>query len=271
MRGLTDRVALVTGGAHGIGRAICQRLAEEGCQVVVADLEAEAATATAADVGGLALVCDVTDQAQVRAAVGAAIEEFGRLDVLVPNVGVAAGDSLETIDDEGWAAQLEPTLHGAVRCIQEAMPALLQAPGGGRIVATASVNGMAAVGNIPYSAAKAGLINAIGNIAVSYGPRARGTVGAEAGWVRANLVAPGTILTRNWTEKGPEQLAMLERIPAAYPMGRVGQPEEVAAAVAFLASDDAAWITGVTLPVDGGLLTGPLTHMMQLGWPDPRE
>ncbi|SEE93888.1 SDR family NAD(P)-dependent oxidoreductase [Ruania alba] len=269
MRGLNDRVALVAGGAHGIGRAICARLAEEGCQVVVADLEADAAERTATEVGGVAVVCDVTDQEQVRAAVGTATDRFGRLDILVPNVGVAAADSLETIDDEGWAAQVEPTLHGAVRCIQEALPALLAAPGGGRIVATSSVNGMAAVGNIPYSAAKAGLINAIGNIAVSHGPRARGTAGASAGWVRANVVAPGTIRTRNWTENGPEQREMLERIPAVYPMGRVGLPEEVAAAVAFLASDDAAWITGVTLPVDGGLLTGPLTHMMQLGWPEP--
>ncbi|WP_159621280.1 SDR family NAD(P)-dependent oxidoreductase [Ruania rhizosphaerae] len=269
MRGLTDRVALVTGGAHGIGRAICVRLAEEGCRVMVADVDSCVADSTASGIGGQAVTCDVTRREDVQAAVEATLTAYGRLDVLVPNVGVAALDSLETLDEEGWHAQVDPTLHGAVRTIQAAMPALLEAPGGGRIVATASVNGMGAVGTIPYSAAKAGLINAITNIAVSHGPQARGTAGADRGWVRANVVAPGTIITRNWTEQGPAQEAMLERITAAYPMGRVGLPEEVAAAVAFLASDEASWITGVTLPVDGGLMTGPLTHMIEMGWPDP--
>ncbi|UFU03623.1 SDR family oxidoreductase [Ruania suaedae] len=270
MRGLSGRAALVTGGAHGIGRAVCARLAAEGCDVVVADLDADAARSVAAEVGGRAVRCDVGSLEEARGAVEEAVTAFGRLDVLVPNVGVAGSETLEALDEDSWDAQVDPTLHGAVRTIQAAMPALLEAPGGGRIVATASVNGMGAAGSIPYSAAKAGLINAIMNIAVTHGPQARGTVGDDHGWVRANAVAPGTIVTRNWTEKGPGQRAMLDRITAAYPMGRVGLPEEVAAAVAFLASDESSWITGATLPVDGGLMTGPLTHMIGLGWPDPR-
>jgi Dehydrogenases with different specificities (related to short-chain alcohol dehydrogenases) len=255
------KVALVTGAAHGIGRATARRLAEEGAAVIVADLDEDAARATAAELGedGLAARCDVTDRASIDSAVDAARQRFGRLDVLVNNVGVAGAAKLDDLDDAEWARQLEPTLHGAIRCIQACLPLLLTAPGGGRVVSIGSVNGMAAVGEVAYGAAKAGLINASGNLAVEYGPRALGTVGADSGWIRFNVVSPGTIRTRVWTENGPDQLAMLQKLPALYPMGRVGEPEEVAAAVAFLASDDAAWITGVTLPVDGGFLAGPYT------------
>jgi NAD(P)-dependent dehydrogenase (short-subunit alcohol dehydrogenase family) len=160
---------------------------------------------------------------------------------------VAGGDwaepSFAEVDDDLWQRKLDLNLTGAMRCVRAALPHLLASPVGGSVVTIGSVNGLSAFGGYPYSAAKAGLQNLTKNLAAEYGRRG----------LRFNLVAPGTIRTRNWDN----QPGALDRLRAVYPLGRVGEPEDVAAAVAFLASDDAAWITGVTLPVDGGILTGP--------------
>jgi NAD(P)-dependent dehydrogenase (short-subunit alcohol dehydrogenase family) len=243
------RAVFVSGAAHGIGRAIAIRLAGEGAAVAVADLDTEAGEIVAAEIvasGGVALAvaCDVTDRASVDAAVAATIAAFDRLDVLV---NVAGGDwaepSFAEVDDDLWQRKLDLNLTGAMRCVRAALPHLLASPVGGSVVTIGSVNGLSAFGGYPYSAAKAGLQNLTKNLAAEYGRRG----------LRVNLVAPGTIRTRNWDN----QPGALDRLRAVYPLGRVGEPEDVAAAVAFLASDDAAWITGVTLPVDGGILTGP--------------
>ncbi|WP_083787352.1 SDR family oxidoreductase [Stackebrandtia nassauensis] len=257
MRRFDGKVAFLTGAAHGIGYACAKRLSAEGARVVVADIDAEAAKRAARELDGLAVACDVRDRASVEAAVAAAVDAFGRLDVLVNNVGIASGLAFADLDDDEWQRIVDPTLVGAMRCVRACLEWLLAAPDGGAVVSIASVNGMGAVGEVPYSAAKAGLISASTNLAVQYGRRARGARDAEAGWVRFNVVAPGTIRTRVWTDNGPEQAAQLERLKDLYPAGRVGEPEDVAAAVAFLAAPEAEWITGVTLPVDGGLMVGP--------------
>lgn len=259
----TGKTAFITGAANGIGLGCARRLADEGAAVVIADVETDAAAAAAAELpDALALRCDVTKQESVETAVAATIERFGRLDVLVSNVGVASAVSFADTDDEEWNRQLDPTLAGSMRAIRVCLPALLEAPGGGAVVAIASVNGLQAFGGVAYSAAKAGVVNAMKNLAVEYGPAARGTVGRESGWVRFNAVAPGTVDTRVWSGSD-ERRHNLQRMAELHPMGRAGQPADIAAAVAFLASADASWVTGVTLPVDGGLTAGPLLRMLQ--------
>lgn len=255
MRGLDGRVGMVAGGGHGIGRATAIRLAAEGASVVVADRDHDAATATAAQCqssGGsaVAVACDVTDRTSVAEAVDSAVRQWDQLDVLVNAVG---GDlehpEFADTADEAWHTLLELNLVGAVRVIRAALPHLLTAPTGGRVVMIGSVNGLTPFGSEPYSAAKAGLQNLTANLAVQYARRG----------VRFNLIAPGTVRTRVWDG----QPGALERLTPLYPMGRVGEPNDIAAAAAFLASDDAAWITGVVLPVDGGILAaGPFGGML---------
>jgi meso-butanediol dehydrogenase / (S,S)-butanediol dehydrogenase / diacetyl reductase len=190
------------------------------------------------------VACDVTSRASVDAAIAATVARFGRLDVLVNTAGGDTSEpSFTETDDEIWQRKIDLNLTGVMRCVRAALPHLLDSPHGGSVVTISSVNGISAFGGYAYSAAKAGLELLTKNLAGVYGRRG----------VRFNVVAPGTIRTRAW-DRNLEMLATLQRL---YPLGRVGEPEDVAAAVAFLASDDAAWITGVTLPVDGGILTGP--------------
>ncbi|TPG16932.1 SDR family NAD(P)-dependent oxidoreductase [Pedococcus bigeumensis] len=249
---------LVTGGAHGIGRACARWLAGEGARVAVADLDLAAATevVTALDStesGGehrgdqpaehLAVELDVTDDDSVRAAVAAAADHLGGLDVLV---NVAGGDvehpDFEHTGDDVWAWTLELNLMSVVRCTRAAMPHLRRSTLSPAVVSVTSVNALAALGSEPYSTAKLGIVALTRNLGAELGP---------AG-IRVNAVAPGTVRTRVWDS----QEGGAERMLPLYPLGRVGEPDDIAAAVAFLASREAGWITGHTLPVDGGLLTG---------------
>ncbi|MCX0244333.1 SDR family NAD(P)-dependent oxidoreductase [Streptomyces drozdowiczii] len=236
---------LITGAGRGIGAATARLLASEGARVLVTDLEGDRAESVAADIRGSgrtaeALVCDVADRASVEAAVAYAVETFGGLDVLVNNAYSCSLDStlFEDEPDETWHRDLDVSLGGAYRCSRAAMPHLA-ASGRGAIVSIGSVNGMQDFGNHAYSAAKAGLASLTRTLAGHAGPRG----------VRANLVVPGTIRTEAWSGREAE----LDRVSALYPLGRVGEPEDIAKAVAFLASSDAEWITGTSLCVDGGL------------------
>jgi NAD(P)-dependent dehydrogenase (short-subunit alcohol dehydrogenase family) len=241
--------ALVTGGAHGIGRACARWLAAEGAQVAVADLDlagAREATLALDVVPGrehLPVRLDVTDRESVHEAVSTAAGHLGGLDVLVNVAGgdVEHGDFEETGDDV-WTLALELNLMSVVRCSRAVLPHLRRSTQHPAIVSVTSVNALAALGSEPYSAAKLGIVALTRNLGAELGP---------AG-IRVNAVAPGTIRTRVWDS----QDGGTDRMLPLYPLGRVGEPEDVAAAVAFLASRDAGWITGHTLPVDGGLLTG---------------
>ncbi len=236
---------LITGAGQGIGAATAHRLAAEGAGVLVTDLDPERAARVAADIvaaGGRAesLACDVTDRATIEAAVAHAVTAFGALDVLVNNAYSCAPDEalFEDEPDDVWERDLDVTLSGAYRCARAALPHLV-ASGRGAIVSIGSVNGVQDFGNHAYSAAKAGLAGLTRTLAGHAGPRG----------VRVNLVTPGTVRTDAWSGREGE----LSRVSGLYPLGRVGEPEDIAAAVAFLASRDAAWVTGTTLCVDGGL------------------
>lgn len=249
MKRFEGRFAFVTGAAHGIGRAVVLRLAREGATVTVTDVDLEAAERVAAEAeqlgaASVALACDVTDGASVDASVAASMAQFGRLNVLINVAGGGVVEPpFEATEDAIWQRQIELNLVGVMRCVRAALPHLLASPAGGNVVTIGSVNGLSAFGGYPYSAAKAGLQSLTQNFAAEYGRRG----------LRFNLIAPGTIRTRVWDD----QPGTLDRLTKLYPLGRVGEPEDIASAVAFLASDDAAWITGVVLPVDGGILTGP--------------
>jgi NAD(P)-dependent dehydrogenase (short-subunit alcohol dehydrogenase family) len=247
---LAGRVAVVTGGARGIGASICRLFAAEGAAVVVADRDAEAAEACAKEVathaGSLALQVDVASAAEVEALVAATIERFGRLDIMVNNAGIAAGGPLAEIEEDVWARVLAVNLSGVFFGCKYAWPHLGRT--GGSIVNMASVGGSAALpGFAAYGASKAGVIQLTRVAAVE---------GAPLG-IRANAVCP------TWTEtpmleeslarrRDPESVR--ERLRAGIPLGRFGAPSDVASAALYLASDEAGFVTGVALPVDGGSL-----------------
>ncbi|MGX8906541.1 SDR family NAD(P)-dependent oxidoreductase [Streptomyces netropsis] len=238
---------MITGAGRGIGEATARRFADEGARVLLTDLdgaraERAAERLRAAGVAAEWLACDVGDRTAVEAAVAHAVALFGRLDILVNNALSCHPDAplVEDQPDDTWFKDLDITLTGAFRCVRAAMPHLAAAGGRGSVVNIGSVNGEQDFGNHAYSAAKAGLASLTRTLAGHCAGRG----------VRVNLVAPGTVHTPNWA--GREEA--LERAAGHYPLGRVGRPEDIAAAVAFLASRDASWITGVTLPVDGGIL-----------------
>lgn len=190
----------------------------------------------------LSLRMDVTSRTEVDEGLESVPEQLGGLDVLVT---IAGGDMhhppFEDCGDEVWTAMLDLNLLGVVRCCRAALPHLRRSTAGPAVVTISSVNALTALGSEPYSSAKAGLTALTLNLAAQLGP---------AG-VRVNAIAPATIRTAVWDTQpgGADQMRPL------YPLGRVGEPADVAAAVAFLASDDAAWVSGHILPVDGGLLT----------------
>jgi NAD(P)-dependent dehydrogenase (short-subunit alcohol dehydrogenase family) len=252
LRGRFDaRIVVVSGGARGIGRAIALRLGEEGAHVVVADHAQAAAEETAAtirDAGGSAEArqLDATDASSVGRLFYAVGENFGVVDVLVNCPAHSHDTHFERITESEFDFDIATTLKAPFLCTQAAIPFLLRSKYGGNVVSIGSVNGIAAFGNEIYGAAKAGLSNLTKNLAVRYGPLG----------LRFNVIAPGTTATRVWERRLITEPELLTDLAQLYPLGRVGTPEDVAAACLFLASDEAAWITGVTLPVDGGITAG---------------
>jgi meso-butanediol dehydrogenase/(S,S)-butanediol dehydrogenase/diacetyl reductase len=246
---LEGRVALITAGGAGIGAATARRLAREGAHVVVADLSGRRAEAVAAEIAGSRLRAewlkmDAADPAGVQAAVGRALEVFGRLDVMVNNAGLAEVAPLDEISLEGWNRVLAVTLTGTFLGMKYGLP-VMRRQGRGVIVNTASISGTAGdYGLSSYNAAKAGVINLTRSAAIE---------NARHG-IRVNCVCPGTIDTRAPDLLGGVRADEVRREQAAAtPMGRMGQADEIASTICFLASDEASFITGAALVVDGGL------------------
>ena len=239
---LDGRKALVTGGAGGIGAATAARLAAEGAEVWVGDIDAEGAERVAAEIAGHAVELDVTEIESARAAVA----EAGALDVLVNNAGTDEFGFFTQTTPEQWQRVIAINLVGVLNCTAAALAGMQEA-GYGRIVSISSEAGrVGSKGSAVYSAAKGGVIAFTKAIA-----RENGRYG-----INANAIAPGPIetpLLMGARELGELGEKLIETMRAATQLGRLGKPEEVAAAVAFLASDDAAFITGQTLSVSGGL------------------
>jgi 2-hydroxycyclohexanecarboxyl-CoA dehydrogenase len=244
---LEGRTALVTGGASGIGAATCRRLAEEGATVAVTDVNAPGARELARDIGGGGYELDVRSTASIQAAVEAVESDLGPIDVLVNNAGYDEFGFFTETTPELWDRVLAVNLHGVLAVTHAVLPGM-QSRGRGRIVNLASEAGrVGSHGSSAYSAAKAGVIGFTKTIARE---------SARFG-VTCNAVAPGPIETP-LLMSAPEQLGelgerVIEAMVGSTALRRIGRPEEVAAAIAFLASDDASYITGETLGVSGGL------------------
>lgn len=241
-------VAIVTGAGGDIGRAIVAALRAPTRTVIAADINGEAAAGTAEALSGdegevVAVTCDVTDVESVAAMAEAARAE-GEISVLVNNAGAAHGLSLHSTTPESFRADLKLNLEAAYLCFDTVSADLKKA--GGALVNIASVNAIGAYGHPAYSAAKAGLIQFTKLTAVEYGKFG----------VRANAVAPGTVRTRAWEDRASVNPGIFDEVKRWYPLQRIARPEDVAAAVAFLAGPHAAAITGVCLQVDCGLSAG---------------
>jgi len=273
MNGLSGKTAVVTGAGSGIGRASARRLAAEGCAVVVADIDAEGGAGTVdliADAGGDAtfVEVDVSDAASVERMVDVAVETYGGLDLAHNNAGILT-DFVETtgISEANWDRIVDVNLKGVWNCMKAELPEIRE--GGGAIVNTASEAGLVGMGGLSsYSASKHGVVGLTKSVALEYADRG----------VRVNAIAPGP--TRTNIQSGllggvvGSSASLSDRVRAAIelvrtairtirapfdtsamrdvPMDRIADPEEMAGAVAFLCSDDASYITGHTLPIDGG-------------------
>lgn len=248
--GIAGKTALVTGSSRGIGKAIATVLSREGARVCVCGRNLEPVEAIAKDLRSegaqvATVVADVATQEGAYAAVDSAVRAFGSLDMLVNNVGGSGGaGGFDAASSQQWADVLQRNLMSAVWCSQRAVN-VMRARGGGSIVHLSSIFGREYATSAPYSAAKAGLIALTKEMAVDLAPHR----------IRVNAVAPGSIFFPggSWDKRqqhDPEAVARMVR--EQIPWGRFGTPEEVADVVAFLCSERAKWVTGSTVPVDGG-------------------
>jgi NAD(P)-dependent dehydrogenase (short-subunit alcohol dehydrogenase family) len=250
MNGIRDSAVIVTGAGSGIGRATARRFAEEGANVVVADVDVEGGERTVRDVrdaGGDAtfVETDVSDRTDVEAMVAEAVETYGGLDFAVNNAGVE-GDTHPTADQpmDNWDRVIDVNLRGVFLGMRAELPAMLE--NGGAIVNVSSIAGEVGFrGSGPYVASKHGVVGLTKTAALEYSNQG----------VRVNAICPGVIRTPmvdRAAERNPE---MIEQISAATPLGRVGEPEEIGDAVVWLCSDDASFVTGEAMVVDGGYVS----------------
>jgi len=234
--------AIITGGASGIGRATCRRMAREGARVAVLDRDGDGARAVADEIDGLAFAVDVADHEAMASAVHAATDALGGLSILFNNAGIGDAETLHEYSIDKWREIIDVNLHGVYHGIRAAAPVML-ADGGGSIVNTSSISGTRpAGGEGPYSAAKAAVAAITSVAALEYAPS-----------IRVNAVAPGMIRTALTDPIAQFLPAVVDELTEKIPLGRWGTPEDVADVVVFLCSENARYITGQNLVIDGGL------------------
>ncbi|MGF6648194.1 SDR family oxidoreductase [Paraburkholderia sp. GAS82] len=243
-----NRVVLVTGATGGIGSALCRRFVEQGDTVLALDLNPAALDALAATLGAdrvTPVVADLADPASVQAAVAQAVKQRGPVDVLVANAGGAKSPTLATTDIASWQRDVNLNLNGTYYTVEAVRASMIERQQG-VLVLIGSVNGLASLGHPAYSAAKAGLISYTKALALELGKYG----------IRANIVCPGTVKTKAWQARVDKNPQVFENLKKYYPLRDFATPEDIADAVQFLASPMARVITGVALPVDGGLMAG---------------
>lgn len=249
-RPLEGQTVLITGAGGGIGRAMVDAFAAAGARVVACDRTAELLAGVTAE---LREPFDLTDPVACRASLERIEALVGLPDVVVSNAGHTRAETFAQVDDAAWRRELDVNLTTAWNLTSPLLPKMGER-GRGVFVFTASVNAFSHYGNPAYSAAKAGLLAHMRAIATEYGRRG----------IRANAVCPGSVRTTAWEHRLAKDPGVLERVSRLYPLGRIVEPSEVAAAAVFLASPSASGITGVALPVDAGLSAGNLPFIAEI-------
>lgn len=237
---IEDKVAIVTGGSSGIGKAIVERYAWEGAEVVIADVDREKGEEVAEETGSDFIKCDVSDFESVENLVEETVERYGKLDIMVNNAGIGAVEGIEDMDVEDYQKIRSIDLDGVVYGCKAAAPHLRETEG--TIINMASIYGLVGdVGSTAYNASKGGVVNLTRSVASDLAD----------GNVRVNSICPGFVDTP-MTEGVQEDEEFMQHIKNQTPLERLAEPEEIASVAAFLASEEASYITGANIPVDGG-------------------
>jgi NAD(P)-dependent dehydrogenase (short-subunit alcohol dehydrogenase family) len=251
------KVVAVTGAAGGIGQAVCRYFATEGA--AIAAIDKKASVTTFADelkrdgVKAAHAVADIGNAASIAEAFSHLAAELGLVDILINNAGFSDHPTLARTDPAGWQADMNGNLNGAYNCAHAVLPGM-QKKRQGSIIAVGSVNGLAALGDPAYSAAKAGMISLTRSLALEYGRFG----------IRSNIVLPATVRTPLWDKRAKKDPKVLATLMRWYPLGRIVEPIDVARVIGFLASDAAAAVTGAAIPVDCGLTAGNIVMAREL-------
>ncbi len=250
MNRVDNKVAIVTGGGKNIGRAISLLLAKEGAKIVIFDIESKAGEETSNLInkqnGEASFIkSDVTCINDIKYAVDEVIKKYRHVDILVNNVGTSKGLTLDDVDESTFQMNIDTNLKSAFFCTKAILPNMIEQRRGS-IIFVSSINALlGGFSEVAYASAKGGLHSLVKVLTADY---------SKYG-IRFNVVCPGSIIgdSKVWKEREKAKPGMLEKLSTIYPLGRFGEPMDVAFTVVFLASDEASWITGITLPVDGGI------------------